>query len=117
MNIIFKIDSNGELTVKAIDPKTKATAMIEIQRANTFTKEELEKMAKELNSMDLNGRSKLDCNEGIDKDSSTSEKAKEYLSGYGVKGVPRRSIYGEESIIEFEKELELARELEGDESM
>lgn len=107
MDIAFKIDSNAELTVKAIDPKTKATAIIEIQRANTFTKDELEEMTNELNSMDLNERSKRDCNEGIDKDSSTSEKAKEHLSGYGVKDIPRRSIYGEQSKMEFEKELHL----------
>lgn len=70
-------------------------------------------MANELNSMDLNERSKHDCNEGIDKDTSTSVKSKEHLSGYGVKGIPRRSIYGEQSVMEFEKELHLME----DESM
>lgn len=55
-DIIFKIDSNGELIVKAVDRETKASTLIEIRRPNTFTKDDVEKMALEIDSLDSKQR-------------------------------------------------------------
>lgn len=106
-DIVFKIDSNGELSVKAIDLKTKSSAFIEIKRPNTFTQEEVSKMAVELNSLNTNKKFKHDEEPKFDKE-LTTERSTENLAENVPKVYRPLSIYGDESMItQFEKELDL----------
>lgn len=50
-DIFFNIDSNGELTIEAIDVKTKAKASIAIERPKNFSDEEIDKMRNELDML------------------------------------------------------------------
>lgn len=120
-DIAFKTDSNDELTVEAIDPKTKASAMIVIERPNTFKQNEIEKMSLELSMIDSNKRSKRECDENATKnecvsenedfteneDAMENESATENTSEEPI--VPR-SVYGEHFCIKSQKELDLIEE-------
>lgn len=106
-DIVFKIDSNGELSVKAIDVKTKSSAFIEIKRPNTFTQEEVSEMALKLIALNTNKKFKHDEEPKIDK-KSTTERSTENRAEDLSKVYQPRSIYGDQSMITtFEKELDL----------
>lgn len=104
---MFKIDSNGELLVKAIDPETKSSAFIGIKRPNTFTQEEVSKMALELIASNTNKKFKHDEEPKIDK-KLTTERSTVIQAENLTKVYQPRSIYGGQSTTaKFGKELDL----------
>lgn len=101
-DIILNSDSNSDLSAKAIDRKTKASASVQIQRPNLFLKEEIERMAFELRLMDLNKRFK---NEDLKHQTSKIE-LQNYDDDEDDDILPQ-SVYGEESLSNVQRQLEL----------
>lgn len=103
INIVFKIDANGELSVKAIDPDTNVTAMVEIQRPSRFLQEEIDDMAFHIRAMNFDKRSKHDYNALYNAPTNAIGNVSKNDDG----AIIPISMYGELSSTKIQKEFDL----------
>lgn len=96
INIEFKIDKNGQLTVNANDPKTNAFESIEIKKEFAFTNDELVQMTLELDNLNEW------CSEDIMLKSGTVDGDEKITNMYEKPP----SVYGNNTVVV--KEVELA---------